>query len=81
VTIANERPYLWLIYVLVLVMPFVLCAACCIRSKVRICTGFVGIVCLCCVYSGTSKIREIPMYLFVSNSLHSTKVLRPQVVY
>ncbi|XP_065886085.1 calnexin-like [Dysidea avara] len=33
VTTANERPYLWLIYVLVLVMPFVLCAACCIRSK------------------------------------------------
>jgi len=36
VTIANERPYLWLLYVIVLVMPFVLCAACCVRSKVSL---------------------------------------------
>ena len=33
-TNANERPYLWLLYVIVLVMPFVLCAACCVKSKV-----------------------------------------------
>ena len=32
---ANERPYLWLLYIIALVMPFVLCAACCVKSKVH----------------------------------------------
>ena len=35
-SVANERPYLWLLYVIVLVTPFVLCAACCVRSKVSL---------------------------------------------
>jgi len=33
VDIANERPYLWAIYAIIVVLPFVLCAACCVRSK------------------------------------------------
>lgn len=33
VSAANERPYLWLLYIIALVMPFVLCAACCVKSK------------------------------------------------
>ena len=32
---ANEYPYLWGLYALVVVLPFVACAACCVRSKVR----------------------------------------------
>ena len=32
---ANEHPYLWGLYALVVVLPFVACAACCVRSKVR----------------------------------------------
>ena len=31
---ANEYPYLWAVYVFSLVLPFVLCAACCVKSKV-----------------------------------------------
>ena len=31
---ANDRPYLWALYAVVLVLPFVFCAACCVRSKV-----------------------------------------------
>ncbi|XP_003387493.1 PREDICTED: calnexin-like [Amphimedon queenslandica] len=33
IEIANERPYLWALYAVVLVLPFVVCAACCVRSK------------------------------------------------
>ena len=32
---ANEYPYLWALYAFVVVLPFVACAACCVRSKVR----------------------------------------------
>ena len=35
VDIANERPYLWALYAIIVVLPFVLCAACCVRSSVR----------------------------------------------
>ena len=34
IDIANTYPYLWALYAVGLVMPFVLCAACCVRTKV-----------------------------------------------
>ena len=34
VELANNYPYLWALYAVALVIPFVLCAACCVRSKV-----------------------------------------------
>ena len=40
VDIANTYPYLWALYAIALVLPFVLCAACCVRTKV-------GAVCVC----------------------------------
>ena len=62
-TIANERPYLWLLYVIVLVMPFVLCAACCVRSKVSL------------FIKGSMLARGCVSY----NHFHSAKVcVRPQ---
>jgi calnexin len=33
IELANERPYLWALYVVALVMPFVICAAICVRPK------------------------------------------------
>ena len=33
--IANEHPYLWGLYAVVLVSPFVCCAAFCVKLKVR----------------------------------------------
>ena len=34
IDIANTYPYLWALYAIGLVLPFVLCAACCVRTKV-----------------------------------------------
>lgn len=31
---ANDHPYLWALYAFALVLPFVICAAFCVRSKV-----------------------------------------------
>ena len=33
IEIANDHPYLWALYAIALVSPFVLCAACCVRAK------------------------------------------------
>lgn len=30
---ANEYPYMWALYAVAIVLPFVLCAACCVKSK------------------------------------------------
>ena len=35
VEVANERPYLWALYAVAIVSPFVLIAACCVKSKVE----------------------------------------------
>ena len=37
IDIANTYPYLWALYAIALVLPFVLCAACCVRTKVGRC--------------------------------------------
>ena len=36
IDIANTHPYLWAVYAILLVLPFVLCAACCVKSKVLV---------------------------------------------
>ena len=36
IEIANDHPYLWALYAIALVSPFVLCAACCVRAKVHV---------------------------------------------
>ena len=37
IDIANTYPYLWALYAIALVLPFVLCTACCVRTKVGRC--------------------------------------------
>ena len=34
IDVANDHPYLWALYAFAIVMPFVICAAFCVRSKV-----------------------------------------------
>ena len=65
IDIANTYPYLWALYAIALVLPFVLCAACCVRTKVGaacVCVRACMHVCVCtcvCVHVNTPTYGSI----------------------